>query len=148
MNVEAYQGRFLELFGYGSKLEEAQLVSCFVQGLANDLKYQVDVRNPRTLAEAARMAMILESGMRKRATTSFPPRHNDRTKRPFVTNYGSKPQHNDNRPRPNGGNQGGWQSNANSQWRVTSLSLEVLRVAKEKKQCVKCLGVNHKYHEC
>ena len=79
--VEIYQSRFLELFGYGPQLMETQLVSRFIQGLNDDIRFQVDAGNPSTLAEAARIVSNFEAGWKKRASSNFTPQPNDRTKK-------------------------------------------------------------------
>ena len=107
MAVEVYQGKFLELFGYGPKLDEGQLISRFVQGLSDELRFQVDAGNPKTLAEAARMAGILESGLKKRSAPFANPRVNDHAKRPFVPNHVNRPPQFQNQPRQGGWNNGG-----------------------------------------
>ena len=43
----------------------------------------MDAGNPKTLADAARMAGILEAGLKKRSAHNFTPRLNDRAKKPF-----------------------------------------------------------------
>ena len=90
--MDGYQGKFLELFGYGPKLEEGQLVSRFIHVLNDDLRFQVDAGNPKALPDVARMAGILEAGLKKRSAPNANPRVNDRVKKPFVLNYGNRPQ--------------------------------------------------------
>ena len=146
--MESYQSRFLELFGYGPQLMETQLVSRFIQGLNDDIRYQVDAGNPGTLAEAARIASIFEAGSKKRASSNFTPRPNDRTKKPFVPFQSRGSFNNGGAQRPNENSLGRGPTGLKSMARDVSASPALVSIARKHKLCIKCLGGGHFAHEC
>lgn len=71
--VSVYQEEFEKLSHCVEDLSEKFLIGCFVTGLKDDIKLNVKIKQPRSLADAIGVARLVEerNGLQKKGSVPF-----------------------------------------------------------------------------